>query len=120
MSGQIKQTTTVLSGTTNVNLLTGLKQEFLSRPAAVKLYAVQEQVATSNLEVTLTLGNVVIGEDLNPNEAAAAGAGPKLNEDILTGGVGAGGDRIQIRVRETVGGVGDDGIIRWLVDIVDL
>jgi len=31
-----------------------------------------------------------------------------------------GGDRIQIRVRETTGGVGANGIIRTLVDIVDL
>jgi len=119
MSGQIKQTTTVNSGTTNVNLLTGLKQEFLSRPAAVKVYAVQDLVAASNLEITPTLGNVVVGEDLVPN-IPGANLGPRTNEDIVAGGVGLGGDRIQIRVRETTGGVGANGIIRTLVDIVDL
>jgi len=124
MSGQIKLTTTVLAGTTNVNLLTGRKQEFLSRPAVVTLYQVQDSVSLSRIETDLTLGNVVVGEDLvansNPASSAGVGTGPKTNEDMVARGVGAAGDRIQIRVREVVGGTGDDGIIRTLVTIDDL
>jgi len=116
---QIKQTTTILSGTINLNLVTGLKQQYLQFNAAVKLYAVQDTVAGSILSVTMTLGNIVIGEDLIPN-TPGANLGPRLNEDIIGGSVGVRNDLLQIRVRETTGGVGADGILRWLVDITDM
>jgi len=119
MSGQIKQTTTIPSGTTNVNLVTGLKQQYLPLNATVKVYAVQDIVMTSVLSVTFTLGNTVVGEDLIPN-IPGAGLGPRLNEDIIGGAVGLAGDLLQLRVRETTGGAGADGILRWLVDIVDM
>jgi len=116
---QIKQTTTILSGTTNQNLVTGLKQQYLQFNAAVKLYAVQDIVMTSVLSLTFSLGNIVIGEDLIPN-VPGAGLGPRLNEDIIGGAGGVAGDLLQIRVRETSGAVGADGILRWLVDITDV
>jgi len=119
MSGQIKLRNVILSGTTNVNLLTGRKQEFLSRPAVVTIYQVQDIVAASALETDLSLGNVIVGEDLVPN-IPGAGFGPRTNEDMIARGVGAAGDRIQIRVRETNGGVGDDGVVRTLVTIDDI
>lgn len=124
MSGQIKLTNTILAGTTNVNLLTGRKQEFLSRPAVVTVYQSQDSVSGSVITTDLTLGNVVVGEDLvcnsNPAASAGVGTGPRTNEDMVARGVGAAGDRIQIRVRETIGGAGDDGIIRTLVTIDDI
>jgi len=119
MSGQIKQTTVIPSGTTNVNLVTGLKQQYLPLNAAVKLYAVQDIVLLSQLSVTFTLGNVVVGEDLIPN-IPGVNLGPRLNEDIIGGAVGIAGDLLQIRVRETTGILNADGILRWLVDIVDM
>lgn len=116
---QIKQTTTVLSGTTVQNLVVGLKQQYLQFNAAVKVYAVQDTVLNSVLQMTFSLGNIVIGEDLVPN-IPGAGLGPRLNEDIIGGAAGIAGDLLQLRVREITGGVGDDGILRWLVDITDM
>ena len=43
-----------------------------------------------------------------------------MNEDMVAQGVGAPGDLIQITLRETVGGAGDDGVMRSLITITDL
>jgi len=124
MSGQLRLSNIVLSGTTVVNILAGRKQEFLGRPAVVTLYQRQDDVSGSIIEATLTLGNVIVAEDLisNRNVAASAqfGTGPNMNEDMVAQGVGAPGDRIQITLRETVGGAGDDGVMRSLITITDL
>jgi len=123
MSGTLKLTTTVLAGTTVDNLLTGSKFDYLARPAAVTVYMVQQQVSGSLIAADFTLGNVVVGDDLVPNiqDPVITGKfGPTVNEDILAQGVGQGGDRITIRLRETVGGVGDDGIARTQIVIQDL
>ena len=119
MSGTLKLTTTVLSGTTNDNLLTGSKFDYLARPAVVTVYGVQEVVATSSISLDFTLGNVVVGDDLVAN-IQAAGVGPKVNEDIVAEGVGEAGDRITVRLRETTGGVGADGIFRSQIVIRDM
>lgn len=116
MSGQIKIATVIAAGATNVNLLTGRKQEFLSRPAVVTVYQVQD-TGVGVGATDLTLGNVVVGEDLVPNDSAV-GFGPRTNEDMISRGVGAAGDRIQIRVRET-GGIAIL-TVRTLVTIDDL
>lgn len=116
---QIKQTTTVLSGTTVQNLVTGLKQQYLQFNAAVKVYAVQDIVLLSQLSVTFSLGNIVIGEDLIPN-TPGLGLGPRTNEDIIGGSVGIATDLLQIRVRETTGILNANGVLRWLVDITDM
>ncbi len=124
MSGQLRLSNIVLSGTTVVNILAGRKQEFLGRPAVVSVYQRQDDVSGSFIESTLTLGNVIVAEDLisNRNVAAAAnfGNGPNTNEDLVAQGVGAAGDRIQIQLRETTGGAADDGVMRTLVTIADL
>jgi len=122
MSGILKDETLVLAGTTIDNLLTGSKFDYLPGPSVVTFYAVQEVVSGSILICDFTLGNVIVGDNLQPNAAtpAAVGVGPKINEDVVAKGSGIGGDRVQIRVRETVGGVGDDGILRWQIVIEDV
>lgn len=125
MSGQLRLSNIVLSGTTTVNILAGRKQEFLGRPAVVSVYQRQDDVSGSVIESTLTLGNVIVAEDIicNRNVAAATehfGSGPNTNEDLVAQGVGAAGDRIQIQLRETTGGAADDGVMRTLVTIADL
>lgn len=115
----VKITTTVVAGTTNVNILQGRREEYLSRAARVQVYCVQDIIVGSNIELDFTLGNVVVGDDLTPN-VPGAGIGPRLNEDLLASDIGAGGDRIQIRARETTGTVGNDGIIRTQVFIDDI
>jgi len=119
MSGILKDNTTVLAGTTVDNLLTGSKFDYLPGPSVITFYAVQEQVSGSLLICDFTLGNVIVGDNLSPNIAAML-VGPKINEDVIAKGSGIGGDRVQIRVRETVGGAGDDGILRWQVVIEDV
>lgn len=117
MSGMVKISTQLAAAGANVNLLQGRKEEFLSRPAVVTLYQVQDQTAASLSETTLTLGNVVVGEDMVPNIPGAL-LGPRTNEDMVAQGVGQAGDRIQIRARETTGlGI---NVIRSLVTIVDI
>lgn len=124
MSGILKLNNTVLSGTTITNLLADTKFDYLPRPAVVTVYAVQDIVVGSSIELDFTLGTVVIGDDLIPNAHPAAsaglGTGPKTNEDVVARGVGEGGDRIQIRARETTGIATADGILRTQIVIEDL
>lgn len=89
------------ASTTNTNLLTGSKFEFLSRPSVVKVYACGD-TATGSVEMDFTLGNVVVGDDLVVPLRVAT-LGPLRSEDLLTRAIGRAGDRIQIRLRETAG-----------------
>jgi hypothetical protein len=119
MSGLIKAEVTVNSGTTNNNILAGEPFEFLSRPSAVRLLATQQIVAASLLEVDFNLGNVIAGLGLVPNIAVTNGVVDK-SVDSFPAAVGQAGDRIQIRVRETTGGAGANGILYYIVEITDL
>lgn len=105
----------IAAGDVNENILAGSKFEFLSRPSAVRVFAVQD--AGHLAEMDLTLGNVVVGENLRLNEAAA-GTGPSRSDDFAVSGVGRPGDRIQVRLRET-GGVAV-AVVRVLVEINEL
>jgi len=119
----VKLVTTILSGTTNVNILQGRREEYLSRAAAIRIFMVQQIVTTSNIDVDFTLGNVVVGDDLRPNTqvvAAGESPSPRLNEDLLAQDIGAGGDRIQIRARETTGIVAANGILGTQIFIDDI
>lgn len=119
MSGLIRQAVTVLSGTTNNNIIAGEVFEFLSRPAAVRVLVSQQIVVASALEVDFNVGNVIVTQALVPNIAVGAGV-IDTDRDKLPAAVGAAGDRIQIRVREVTGGAGDDGILNFMVEITDL
>jgi len=119
MSGLIKRSVTVLSGTTNNNVLAGEVFEFLTRPAAVRVLVSQQIVAASLLSVDLNLGNAIVTQNLNPNIAVAAGVVDQ-DRDRLPAAAGAAGDRIQLSVRETTAGVGADGILNFVIEISDL
>ncbi len=111
----VRLNTTVLAGATNENILAGSKFEFLSRPSAVRIFAVQDAADLAQLD--LTLGNVVVGENL-PITEVAAGTGPSMLDDKLVSGVGSPGDRIQVRLRETGGAL--PAITRVLIEIAEL
>lgn len=81
------------------NLLNGSKFEFLSRPAVCTLWA-SDFGGLANTELTFTLGNVVVAENLPVNTATVLGNISTL-ADKIGSGVGAGGDRIQIQARNT-------------------
>lgn len=83
----------------NANILAGSKFEFLARPSAITLFASQDGAAATCF-LDFTLGNVVVGEDLAPNFTATAGLIQRQN-DGMGAGVGMGGDRIQLRARNT-------------------
>lgn len=119
MSGLIRSSVTILSGTTNNNVIAGEVFEFLSRPAAVRVLLSQEEVLNSAVRVDLNLGNVIVTQNLIPNVAADPGVIDK-DRDGFPAAVGAAGDRIQLSAREITGGVGDDGILNFEVEITDL
>lgn len=103
------------AGATNVNIMTGSKFEFLPRNSVVRIYAAQDLADLGEMDISL--GNVVIGEDLAMNQKTA-GLGPDRNQDLLAQAAGMAGDRIQIRVRETGGAAAT--VYRVLVEIVEL
>lgn len=86
------------AGEVVVNLMAGSKFEFLSRPAVVSIWATQE-LEVADVQLDLTLGNVVVAEDINPNLDAASIVDKQ--RDGIGSGVGDAGDRIQLRARNT-------------------
>jgi hypothetical protein len=103
------------ASTTLQNLMAGSKFEFLSRPAVVRVYGAAD-TATGSVQMDLTLGNVVVGDNLLVPLRTAT-LGPLRNEDLITKGIGRPGDRIQIRLQE-IGAVNTP--TRILVDIDDI
>lgn len=81
------------------NLLNGSKFEFLDSPAVCTLFATDFGNAAAS-ELTFTLGNVVVAENIPVNTATAVGNISTLN-DRIGAGVGAPRDRIQISARNT-------------------
>ncbi len=107
--------TVAISGVVT-NIMAGSKFEFLPRNSVVRVYGIQDG-GTGIVDLDFTLGNVVVGDSLGLNQttAANAGTGPDRNTDLLATGVGAAGDRIQIRAQETGGAIATP--IRVLVEI---
>lgn len=91
---------TQAAGTVTTNLMTGSKFEFLPTNSVVSVYGAQDTVANGLVELDFTLGNVIVGDNLPLNKKASAGEGPDRNRDLLAQGVGAAGDRIQLRTAE--------------------
>lgn len=111
-----RRTLSIAAGATEVNLLAGSKFEFLSRPSAVTIWATQD-TAIDDIEIDLTLGNVVVAEDINPNVATVAGV-INRNTDGVGSGVGDAGDRIQLRARNTDGAAAR--VVNALVEISEI
>lgn len=101
-------------GGTIQNLVAGSKFEFLPMNAAVRIYAVADQV---DITVDFTLGNVIVGDDLLvplAPDGVAGVLGPNTNEHRIAVGAGAAGDRIQLRV---TGGAAAT-TVRFLIEIL--
>jgi hypothetical protein len=95
----VRKTVSFTASEVKPNLLTGLTEEFLTRPSALKLYA--SQLVAGEVLLDLQVGNVSIAKDL---EAGVKAPGVLVrNEDLIASTVGSPGDRIQIRARETSG-----------------
>jgi len=119
MGGLIRDQVTILSGTTNPNIIDGEIFTRLARPALVKLICSQEIVAGSNLAIDLNVGNTIVTQALRPNIAAAAGV-LDADRDKFPAAVGAANDEVQVRVRETSSGAGADGILNFSIEISDI
>jgi len=103
-------------GTTINNLVAGEKFEFLSRPAVVKFYLCTD-TGTGVVEADITLGNVVVGDNLiSPLHTATLG--PERDKHLLARAIGRAGDRIQVRLRETGGSANSP--TRLLVEIDEI
>ena len=107
--------TSVGAGLTVENIMAGSKFEFLARPSAVRVFAVQDLADLA--EMDFTLGNVVVGERMRLTEVTAS-TGPSMLDDKIAAGVGAAGDRIQIRLVETGGALA--AITRVVIEIAEL
>jgi len=110
----VRKVVTFTANETKPNLLTGLVEEFLSRPSAIRLYATQ--IANTEVLVDLQIGNVSIAKDLNPGVKARGII--NRNEDLVVTAVGAPGDRIQIRAVEQAGDTGS--VLTFMLEIAEL
>ena len=109
----VRKTVTFTASEVKANLLTGLVEEFLSRPSALKLYA--SQIVPTEVEIDLQVGNMSVAKDLVPGVQASGVL--KRNEDLIATTVGAPGDRIQIRARETSGTTSE---LTYMLEISEL
>lgn len=109
----VRKTVTFAANEVKVNVLTGLVEEFVQRPSAVRLFATQG--TQGEVKIDFQLGNVSVGKDLEPGVKAIGTL--NKNEDFLIGGVGAPGDRIQIRAVNTTAGTSD---LTYMLEISEL
>lgn len=107
------------TGAVNVNLLTGSKFEFAAVPEVVEVYAVNDtaNTATAIDEITLTLGNVVVGDALAIPFNEVPNSSPRRDQNLIVSGVAAAGDRLQIR---RVNGQAGTTVARFLIVISPL
>jgi len=85
------------------NLIAGSQFEFLGRPSRVQVYSVADLTDLVSLEV-------FFGQELQATPAllpqVVAGTGPTVPDDLIVDDVGAPGDRLVLRLTETVGAAG--------------
>lgn len=116
MMPSIRQSTNLGVGAVNTNILAGSKFEFLPTPCAVIVYAVVDAVSdvSNGVNLELSMGNVVEADAVRVPREPAAGLGPDMQNHRVAAGVGAGGDRVQIRLSNQSGVAGN---VRTLVEI---
>ena len=107
----------VAAGAVVENILAGTKWEFPSRPTAVRIFArAASTTGNGTAQYDLTVANVVVGENLDPNDSDPI-AGPVRPDDLLVEGAAMPGQRIQIRIRETGGSNAVN--VRTLIEFVE-
>lgn len=82
------------------NIIAGSQFEFLGRPSRVQVYSVADLLDIVNLEI-------FFGQELQATPApvpqVAAGTGPTVPDDLVVDDVGAPGDRLVLRLTNTLG-----------------
>ena len=112
----IRQSTALAIGAVNTNILAGSKFEFLPNPCAIVVYAVVDAAgdALAGVNLELSMGNVVEADAIRVPREPTAGTGPDMQNHRVAAGVGAGGDRIQIRLSNQSGAA---AVVRTLTEI---
>lgn len=98
----IRNSTTVLAGVTNPNILTGSQFEFLGAPSRIQIYA-QEDTTGANGVAEL---EVFFGQELELASTTINGRDGRdvrVPDDLLLDDIGAAGDRLVLRASETGG-----------------
>jgi len=97
----IRTVTVQAAGTTTANVLTGSQFEFLGVASRVQIYAVQDSTGgAGTAEVEVFFGQEL---QLSQSQVNLKAAGPEIPEDLVVDDFGAGGDRLVVRVVETLG-----------------
>lgn len=94
----IRKEVTLAANGTNDNVLAGSKFEYLPGPAAIVVYAAAD---VAGVQLELTMGNTIECDQMAIPVAAAPGQGPNLQDHRIASGVGAGGDRVGIKLTNT-------------------
>jgi hypothetical protein len=85
------------------NVIAGSQFEFLGRPSRVQVYSVSDLADVISLEV-------FFGQELQASPAplprVTDGTGPTVPDDLIVDDVGAPGDRLVLRLTETLGNAG--------------
>ncbi len=93
-------TNALLANAVVENLIAGSQFEFLGRPSRVQVYAVADAADVVNLEV-------FFGQELQATPApvprVADGTGPTVPDDLVVDDIGAPGDRLVLRLTNTLG-----------------
>lgn len=90
--------TSIAAGATNDNVLTGSALEFLDRHSALDFGLVG---SATGLLIDVYVGNAIVAENMAPSQQNRV---PVWPEDFTLRTVGAAGERLKIRVRNTTGG----------------
>ncbi len=94
----IRSVDAIAGGASNPNIISGSKFEFMPRPMAVMVYAVQHgATADGDATMDVTFGNAVEGDDL-AIPTFTTDLGPDKDKHLLASGIAAAGDRLQIKV----------------------
>lgn len=87
----------VAANSTSSNLLSGKQQEFLDRASVIRVYPT---ASATGMELQLMIGNRTT-VDFQP--IGAQNAFPKRDQDLFAEGVGAPGDRLTLKAKNTTG-----------------
>ncbi|GAI95597.1 unnamed protein product [marine sediment metagenome] len=107
---------TVVASTTEDNIIAGSKFEFPERNVVVRVYAVADLTGANETVMDCTFGNVIAADSVVLPKFTDS-LGPNRNEHMITRFVARAGQRIQIKLRETLG---VNSLIRTLIDIDEI
>lgn len=114
----LRQAGALAAGGTIVNVLAGENLEFVGqRPAAVKIFAVQDGVGPTELVMEVTFGNSVSGRSIVV-PVFTANQGPNVDQHEVNAGVAMPGDRIQIKLQNLAAAATANWRILTVVDPV--